>query len=368
MKQFNEYIFVLLAVLILAVAGCGGSTEAYAPKLDVTAITPGNFTLSGGPPQTVGPGGTATFKISSSAFTSQTQSRSPEPINLTILSGLPAGATGSLSPTTIKPGEDSTLSVQTVNDTAPNDYDIVVQGTQGGVSKTATVRLTVSTEFFLNGGGTQSVQPGQVATYSINPSTTLEVPKSRVGNEVAYQVTSGMPAGATGTFEPTAGSIGNSGTFKITTTDSTPLGSYTVIVTATWGNKTATQSFTLNVVAPDFFLTAPSVVNMGPGVDTDVTVNINPVVAAMSRGFDDVNLRILDPIPTGFTVSLLQSTAKIGGTVTLRIRYDVPAGIIAPKTADPVIGNFTIEGTNGAFTHTTITSAFVTIGGGEDTF
>jgi hypothetical protein len=368
MNRLQTHIFALIALMALVVAGCGGSNGTYSPKLEITSTPAGNFTLSGGPPQTVAPGAAVTFTISSAAFTSQPQSRSDKPISLVVLSGLPTGATGTLNPTVINPGQDSTLTVQTLNDTAPNDYDIVVQGTQDGVSKTATVRLTIQSTFFLNGGGSKTVQPGQTATYTITPATTDQQQQSRAANDVTYQVVSGVPTGATATFEPVAGSIGNSGTFKVVTTDTTPLGTYTIVVRATWGNKTADQTVTLNVVAPDFFLTAPSVVNMVPGVDTDVTVNINPVVAeAFSRGFDDVNLQLLGTPPSGFTVQLLQNTAKIGGSVTLRIRYEVAAGITRVNN-DPIIGNFTIEGTNGAFTHTTITSAFVTIPGNEDTF
>lgn len=369
MNRLSLWIIGILAACASVVAGCGGaSSQTYAPKLDITSTTPGNFTITGGAPQTISPGGSATFTISTSAFVNQSQTRSNDPISLVVLSGLPSGATGTLNPTSVLPGENSTLTVQTVNGTAPQNYDIVVQGTQNGVSKTATVRLTLDSGFVLNGGGTQTVQPGGTATYTLTPATQSVDNISRGPNDVTFSVTSGLPTGATGSFDPTFVAVGNSGTFNIVTSASTPLGSYDVVVTATWGSKTATKTVTLNVVAPDFFLIAPTVVAMNPGVTTDVTINVNPVVAPFSRGFEDVTLRILDPIPTGFTASLVQTTATIGGTATLRIRYELGLGITTDGFADPVIGVFTIEGTNGAFTHTTTTSAIVSFGGDEETF
>jgi|GEM_PF-6105620 len=364
MNRLSLWVISVLTVCALIVAGCGGaSSQTYAPKLDITSTTPGNFSITGGAPQTITPGGSATFTISSSAFLNQSQSRSNDPISLVILSGLPSGATGTLNPTSVIPGENSTLTIQTVEDTAPQNYDIVVQGTQNGVSKTATVRLTIDSSFVLNGGGTRSVLPGETASYTLTPARQTEDDQLRGPNDVTFTVTSGLPTGATGSFNPTFVAVGNSGTFNIVTSASTPLGSYDVVVTATWGTKTATRTVTLNVVAPDFFLSAPSVVNMNPGVTTDVTINVNPVVAPLSRGFDDVTLRILDPIPSGFTATLVQTTAKIGGTVTLRLRYDFPDTLVADGAIDPIIGVFSIEGTNGAFTHTVTTSAFVSLEG-----
>ncbi len=64
---------------------------------------------------------------------------------------------------------------------------------------------------------------------------------------------SGLPAGATASFTPTALSTSGSSTLKITTSGSTPTGTYNLIVTGTTGSimRSASLSFIVTTATPD---------------------------------------------------------------------------------------------------------------------
>src|SRR3989449_6222525 len=61
---------------------------------------------------------------------------------------------------------------------------------------------------------------------------------------------SGLPAGATASFNPSTVTAGGSSTLTIGTTSSTPAGSYTVTVTGTGASATHSTSVSLTVTAP----------------------------------------------------------------------------------------------------------------------
>lgn len=102
------------------------------------APTP-NFSLSATPPsQTVVRGKTTTYNInvtSSGGFTG--------PVSFT-LSGLPGGATGTFNPDSVNGSGSSTLIVTTTASTAPRTYTLTINGTGGGLTKTAAVTLRVT--------------------------------------------------------------------------------------------------------------------------------------------------------------------------------------------------------------------------------
>src|SRR5207248_5728706 len=65
---------------------------------------------------------------------------------------------------------------------------------------------------------------------------------------------SGLPSGATASFNPASVSGSGSSTLTVSTSSSTPAGSYTLTVTGTSGTLTHTATVTLNVT--DFSLSA----------------------------------------------------------------------------------------------------------------
>ena len=91
-----------------------------------------------------------------------------------------------------------------------------------------------------------SVKPGESATATVN---------TVIGNGSAQTVqfsATGLPSGATASFDPSSVQSGNSSTLKIATTSSTPEGSYDVKVTGdgTTVDKTATYRLTVGGTAP----------------------------------------------------------------------------------------------------------------------
>jgi hypothetical protein len=110
----------------------------------VVQLTP-DFTISATPAtQTLTAGGGTTYTVSVGALNGFSGS-----VNLSV-SGLPTGATGTFSPTSISPGTNSVLTVTTGTTTPAGSPTLTVTGTSGTLSHTATVTLTVTAM----GGGT----------------------------------------------------------------------------------------------------------------------------------------------------------------------------------------------------------------------
>jgi hypothetical protein len=66
------------------------------------------------------------------------------PVNLTA-TGLPTGATAAFSPTSLSSSGSSTLTITTSSSTPTGTYNILVNGTEGSIDRTASIALTVTT-------------------------------------------------------------------------------------------------------------------------------------------------------------------------------------------------------------------------------
>lgn len=96
------------------------------------------------------------------------------PVNLSVLSGLPAGAVASFNPTTLGGAVvSSTMTISTPTSLAPGIYQIIVEGTDSTGVQTAQVPFSViagnpSAGFFLAAVPSQiEIQPGGQANYTI---------------------------------------------------------------------------------------------------------------------------------------------------------------------------------------------------------
>lgn len=161
------------------------------------------------------------------------------------------------------------------------------------------------------------------------------------------------PSGPTASFNPasinlSAGGSGTS-TLTVTTTSSTPIGSYTVTANATSGTRWHAVSLTVNVV--DFALTA------------------NPVDLSIARGSSGTSIISANAI-NGFpgTVSLASASTPSGLTLLIgppRINC-VPCGgsstlTISTTSSTPTgLYNVNVTGTNGALSHSLIIQVAVT--------
>ena len=163
------------------------------------------------------------------------------------ISGLPSGATGTFSPDPVT-GSSSSLSVTTTAAAATGSYSLTIIGTSGSLSHTTGATLVITAppppDFSLSTApSSQAIVQGASTSYTINVA--------RVGGfsgAVTLSV-SGLPSGANGSFSPNPATADTS-TLTVTSSATTPLGSYPLTVTGTSGGLTRTTSSTLVVSTP----------------------------------------------------------------------------------------------------------------------
>src|SRR5579859_5679925 len=163
-----------------------------------------NFSLTASPSsQTVTAGGSTSYTASVSPSNGFNGS-----VNLSV-SGVPSGATGSFTPTSISGGSgSSTLSVRTTLSTPAGTYTLTATGTSGTLSHNATVTLVVNpppqvaAPIFNPGGGSYS------AAQSVTISTTTS------GASIRYTTDGSTPSETAGTLYSGPVSIGSTTTLQ----------------------------------------------------------------------------------------------------------------------------------------------------------
>jgi hypothetical protein len=187
----------------------------------------------------------------SSTISTAVVSGTAETINLSV-SGTPAGATASLSPTSVTAGGSSTLSVN-AGTAAAGTYTLTVTGTSPSISHSTTVTLTV-----------QGPPPPPDFSIAVSPASNTVA----AGGSVAYTVStsalngstqsislsvSGLPAGVTGSFNPATVTAGGSSTLTLTAASTAAAATATFTVTGTSGtvSHSATASVTVTTTNGD---------------------------------------------------------------------------------------------------------------------
>jgi len=181
----------------------------------------------------------------------------------------------------------------------------------------------------------RSVNQGSTATYTVTESVF-----DNYANTVTFSV-SGLPAGASPTFAPPTLSGAGTSSLAISTTATTPLGSYPLTITGTDGVLTHTASVTLVITTPDFSLTAT------PAVQTVVvgnTANYTATVAALNGYAGTVNLSV-SGLPAG--ASPLFTPPSVTGSGSSGLAITTTAGT-TPSGSYPLV----ITATDGVLTHT----------------
>jgi hypothetical protein len=163
------------------------------------------------------------------------------------VSGLPSGAAGAFSPNPAS-GASATLTVTTTATTATGSDTLTITGTSGSLTHTTTATLVVSPppppDFSLSASpGSQTIIQGATTTYTINVARV-----SGFAGQVSLSV-SGMPSGTSGSFSPNPATA-NASTLTVTSSATTPLGSYLLTVTGTSGSLTHTITASLVMSAP----------------------------------------------------------------------------------------------------------------------
>jgi uncharacterized membrane protein len=311
-----------------------------------------DFALSATPAsQTVTAGGSTSYTVNvtpSGGFSGA--------VGLSV-NGAPAGVTATLNPTSVTGSGSSTLSVSTASTTAAGTYTLTVTGTSGSLTHSASVSLVVqatqAADFSLAASpSTVTVTAGSAASYTASVS-----PINGYTGTVTLSA-SGLPSGATASFNPASISGGSgSSTLTVSTASSTLAGSYTVTITGkdTSGSPIHTTNVTLTVnpvLVPNFSLSAtPASQTVTAGSNTSYTASVSPV-----NGYTGTVTLSASGLPSGATASF--SPASISGgsgssTLTITTTSSTTTGTVT----------VTIGGTDGSLTHTTTVSLTVNPGG-----
>ncbi len=164
----------------------------------------------------------------------------------------------------------------------------------GPGSITATFQIRSTFDFSVsNSGGISVVQGG-------SQSNTITVTLLGGSTQsVSLSCTSGVPSGASCSFNPFSGNPTFSSTLTITTSSSTPTGSPMITVTGTGGGLTRTTQFTLMVNAPppgfDFSLSNSGGITVTQGGSGSNTIT----VTLLSGSTQSVSLSCTAGLPSG---------------------------------------------------------------------
>jgi hypothetical protein len=199
--------------------------------------------------------------------------------------------------------------------------------TRIGTFKVAGCGTTASPDFSVSATpSSQTVTAGGSTTYSAT-ATAL----NGYGGSVTWSV-SGLPSGATGTFNPTSSSPTGSSTLTVTTSSSTPAGSSTLTITGSDGTHTHTTQVTLVVQssapAPDFTISpTPTSRTVSRGSSASYTITIAPQnnftgsVTLSAGGVPSRSSASFSPNPATSSSTLTVTTSRRSnrGTFTLTI-------------------------------------------------
>ncbi len=204
------------------------------------------ITLSGD--ATVQQGGTTTVQVATTVT-----SGSSEQVSLDV-SGLPRGVTASFSSTRVNSGAGATLTLSAAADAAATTGTFTVTGTAASGSHSASAGITVTNQpppppppadFSISlSPSAQGVTAGDRATFSLMSAVASGTPGT-------LALTLGrLPAGVTGSIDPSSLAPGDRATVTIDTDSSAAAGDVTVTVSATDGSKSHDASATLTVNVP----------------------------------------------------------------------------------------------------------------------
>lgn len=208
-----------------------------------------------------------------------------------------------------------------------------------------------SQDFSLSNSGGITVTPGG------SGSNTIMVTLVSGSTGGVGLFASGLPLGASASFDLASGNPTFTSQLTITTSPSTPTGSYTITVTGIGGGLTRTTSFTLMVTTPapgfDFSLSNSAGISVTRGGSGSNTITVT-LASGTSQA---VTLSASLTSIVGFSV--LVSFDSSSGYPTFTTTCTVKASSSAPSGSYPV----TVIGTAGGVTRTTTFTLTITTGG-----
>ena len=207
----------------------------------VTGQAPGNdFSLSVAPSS----GSVVQGSSTSATVSTATTSGSSQSVALSV-TGLPAGASATLTPTSVTSGGSSSLLVATSSSTPVGTYALSITGTATSGSHTSTYSLTVSapvvpgTFSITTSPSSGTVALGRSITTSVVTATT-----SGSAQSVKLSV-AGLPSGVSASFTPSTLTSGGSSTLQLSVSRSSRAGTYTLTVTGTGPSSSASTTYKL---------------------------------------------------------------------------------------------------------------------------
>lgn len=200
---------------------CGGPAQA-------------DFTLGASPTsQSVNPGSNASYNVTVTGLNGYGGTVSFS------VSGLPVGATRTFTPATVTGSGSTTLTIATNAATAAGTYPLVITGTDGPLTHTTNVTLTVSEpgDFAISASPpSQTVARGSTTTYIVTIT-----PSGGFNGIVSFSV-SGLPKRTSANFNPSSVTGSGTSTLTVRPNRNAPPGSYLLTITGTSGSLShATQ-------------------------------------------------------------------------------------------------------------------------------
>ncbi len=250
----------------------------------------------------------------------------PEPIALSVVSGLPSGATPSFSPSTVFPTSTSILSISTSTSGSLGDFTFTVEGDFMGLAETCTANLHVY-DFTVNlSPSDQTVLRGGSTSYDV--SLTLLAGSSTTGLPGIQLSEVGLPSDATYAFS--ASSIVPT---TVGCTSSTPEDCQTLEVGTAGAPTGSLGDFTFSVIGTD-----PSASGGYQEASAnlhifDFTVDLAPVSQTVVRGgtasYYTVNLTL---VPGSSSTGIPAFSLSVAGLPS-DASYAFSAATIVPTAA-----------------------------------
>jgi pseudomonalisin len=313
----------------LTISGTDG-TLTHTATVTLVVTTP-DFSLSVAPSSvTAAQGTTASYNVTLNPLNGYSGT-----VSLSV-AGLPVGATATFTPATLTGSGSSALAVVLPNPAQPGSYPLTITGTDGTLTHTASATLVVSTpDFSLSATpSSQTINQGASSSYSITLT-----PLAGYTGTVSFAV-SGLPAGATGSFNPVSLITSGSTALNIATATTTIPGTYALTITGSDGVLTHTTSVTLVITpAGDFSLSSTiASQTVTQGQNTGYGINVTSI-----NGFSGTVALSISGLPTDATGTFNPGSITGAGTANLSVTTasTTPAGTY----------NLVITGTSGAIVH-----------------
>lgn len=273
----------------------------------------GDYILSSALPQTVLAGGTATYALSVnplSGFNGKVVFQN--------VIGLPGGATASFSPTSITTSGISTLTIGTTSFTPAGNYSLTVTSACGSKANATGVNLNVQNFTLSATAISQAIPPGSSASSTVS----VAAQNGFTGN-VSFSV-SGLPKGATYSFNPPSLTTSGSSVLTIFTPVSMPAGANVFTINAV--SNGLQQSDTAVIVTSGFSLTAaPSSRTVARGATASYQMNAFPI-----GGFNGPITLNVSGLPSGATFSPVSIPGPEAFTLSIFTTASTPAGASSP--------------------------------------